>query len=213
MKQALDVGCGPGRCAIELADKFDHVVAVDGAQEFLNMLDARKPKNVQSFCGDVSKIDKLKGVSNEKFDLIITANLLDRLPQPVRWMERIKGLLAETGILVIFSPFAWAEEETRVDEWLGGFRKDAEVCWSLHGVVKTAYPQLTLRQPPTHVPFMMRHEDGTNQLTNCQLLIFGKMGIETKDANEFLRPGHLSTNESTTFLLTEVQSFSDDLSM
>jgi len=213
MKRALDVGCGPGRCAIELADKFDHVVAVDTAQEFLNMLDARKPENVQSFCGDVSKIDELKCVANEKFDLIITANLLDRLPQPVRWMERIKGLLAETGILVIFSPFAWAEEDTRVDEWLGGFRKDAEVCWSLHGVVKTAYPQLTLRQPPTHVPFMMCREDGTNQFTNCQLLIFGKMGIDTKGANEFLRPGHVSTNESTTILQTEVQSLSDDLSI
>ena len=65
------------------------------------------------------------------YDLILAANLLDRLYDPKRFLETIHQRLNPGGILVITSPYTWLEEFTKKENWLGGFRKGGEPCMTL----------------------------------------------------------------------------------
>ena len=65
------------------------------------------------------------------YDLILAANLLDRLYDPKRFLETIHQRLNLGGILVITSPYTWLEEFTKKENWLGGFRKGGEPCMTL----------------------------------------------------------------------------------
>lgn len=48
------------------------------------------------------------------------ANLLDRLPDPGRFLGEIHVRLRPGGVLALASPYAWLEEFTPRDRWLGG---------------------------------------------------------------------------------------------
>ena len=68
------------------------------------------------------------------YDLILAANLLDRLSNPGKFLDTIHERLKEDGILVIASPYTWLEEFTRRENWIGGFRKDGEPYSTLDGL-------------------------------------------------------------------------------
>jgi len=55
------------------------------------------------------------------FDVAILINLVDRLPEPQRCLDRLPHLLRSGGQLIVASPFTWLEEYTPVMNWLGGF--------------------------------------------------------------------------------------------
>jgi len=173
-KRALEVGCGPGRLALELAASFREVVALDFSQAFIEHLQKRAPANVTPLCGDAHLIDEYREVASGDFNLIVGANVVDRLSDPREWIQRSKRLLAEDGLLVIFSPFTWREDFASPEKWLGGVRRDAEICWSLHTVVAACLPELKLMQPPTHVPFVIPDPDSTYQYTYSQCIVFGR---------------------------------------
>ena len=65
--------------------------------------------------------------AGRSFDLIVGANLVDRLDDPLAWIQQSKELLSDEGILVVISPFTWLESVTPEARWLGGVRKDSEV--------------------------------------------------------------------------------------
>jgi hypothetical protein len=113
--------------------------------------------------------EEIAGLS---FDLVVGANLVDRLDDPLAWIQRSKEILSEEGILVIISPFTWLESVTPEAKWLGGFRKDSEVHYSLQGVVHTCLPEFELCAAPTHLPFTIADQDGTTQYTYAQVLVF-----------------------------------------
>ena len=47
-----------------------------------------------------------------RFDLVLMANLIDRLPDPARCLARLPGLVTPGGWLIITSPYTWLEEYT-----------------------------------------------------------------------------------------------------
>jgi 5-histidylcysteine sulfoxide synthase len=170
--RALDAGCGPGRMALELAKRFEEVVAFDFATEFVEECRNRAPKNMTAFVADAHKVGEYDQIAARKFDLIVGANLIDRMTDPIEWISQSKQLLSEEGLLVIFSPFTWLEEFTKVDKWLGGYRHDSEVVYTIHGLCRACFPELVLASAPTHVPFVIPDVDGSYQYTSSQLLIF-----------------------------------------
>jgi len=52
------------------------------------------------------------------FDLVLMANLIDRLPDPARCLARLPELIASGGWLIITSPYTWLEEYTPRGKWL-----------------------------------------------------------------------------------------------
>ena len=46
------------------------------------------------------------------FDAVLMSNLLDRVPDPEQCLASISEQLSPGGVLVIVSPFSWAEEHT-----------------------------------------------------------------------------------------------------
>ena len=145
--RALDLGCAVGRSAFELARHSREVVAIDnsaafiaaakklrdrGSLEFSHAWEgdltvrevARPPagvqrRRVQFEIGDAMNLRADLGV----FDVVLMANLIDRLPDPRRCLDRLPALLRPGGQLIIASPYTWLESYTPRAKWLGGFAR------------------------------------------------------------------------------------------
>jgi putative 4-mercaptohistidine N1-methyltranferase len=141
--QALDLGCSVGRSSYELARLCDHVLAVDSSHAFISAAKeiqqaghlnyaiqeeglrkvpriAKRPEDVDPSriefrCSDVMDLFKEPAT----FDVVLLANLLCRLPDPLTFLIKLPLLVAPAGQLVITSPYTWLEEFTPRDHWLG----------------------------------------------------------------------------------------------
>ena len=139
-----------GRASFELARQFEHVTGIDFSARFIRVALQLKEKGnahfelveegeivsyhearlsdlgldrvaerVEFFQGDATNLKpQFTG-----YDLVLAANLIDRLYDPKRFLETIHERLNLGGVLVITSPYTWLEEFTKKENWLGGFRK------------------------------------------------------------------------------------------
>jgi putative 4-mercaptohistidine N1-methyltranferase len=140
--RALDLGCAVGRSSFELRRHFDEVVGVDfstrfiaGAQQMgekrcvtvnvpregsaydtlqLKMPSDLRIDHVQFQAGDACNLQADLGT----FDLVLMANLIDRLPDPEKCLAHLPELISPGGWLVITSPYTWLEEYTPREKWL-----------------------------------------------------------------------------------------------
>jgi hypothetical protein len=97
------------------------VVAFDNQPKFLPVLETRRPHNMTAFVGDalLANQDPNFTATASKYNLIVGANLIDRLSDPALWINHCKDLLEEDGLLILFSPFTWMREYTEENHWLG----------------------------------------------------------------------------------------------
>ncbi len=182
-KKALDLGCATGRSTFELARHFEQVIGIDFSARFVGMgaqmaeqgmllytlteegqlisyktrrlaeLGLEETRNrVSFFQGDACN---LKPVFTG-YDLILAANLIDRLYSPVKFLGTVHERLNMGGILLIASPYTWLEEHTRREEWIGGFKKNAENFTTLEGLKELLAGHFRLLQAPLDVPFVIR---------------------------------------------------------
>ena len=140
--RALDLGCAVGRGSFELARTFAEVTGIDFSERFIaaaqrlqseRVVTVRVPsegsaldelhlelpsdlptENVCFQTGDACALPFDLG----QFDLILMANLIDRLPDPVECLASLPKLVASGGGLIITSPYTWLEEYTPRDRWL-----------------------------------------------------------------------------------------------
>jgi putative 4-mercaptohistidine N1-methyltranferase len=141
--RALDLGCAVGRGSFELARHFDDVLGLDFSARFvaeagrmrrdrratirvpregamvdevkLELPDDLRGENIRFDRGDACNLPSGIG----QFDLVLMANLIDRLPDPVQCLARLPDLINPNGWLVITSPYTWLEDYTPRDKWLG----------------------------------------------------------------------------------------------
>jgi putative 4-mercaptohistidine N1-methyltranferase len=140
--RALDLGCAVGRSSFELARHFEEVVGIDFSARFIAeaermqrqcLVTIRAPRE-----GDATDqvhlqlaVDRAEGrVQFERgdacdlradigtFDLVLMANLIDRLPDPGKCLARLPGIVSSGGWLVITSPYTWLEAYTPRAKWL-----------------------------------------------------------------------------------------------
>jgi putative 4-mercaptohistidine N1-methyltranferase len=142
--RALDLGCAVGRSTFELSRHCREVIGIDYSQRFIEAasalrergdlpywrrdegelstrLTARLPENVDPArvafeTGDAQALRSGLGA----FDVVLMANLIDRLAEPHRCLESLPALVRPGGQLIITSPYTWLEEFTERDLWLGG---------------------------------------------------------------------------------------------
>ena len=55
------------------------------------------------------------------FDAILAANLLCRLPEPIKFLSSLPDLTKTGGIVVLVSPYSWLKAWTPKSNWLGGY--------------------------------------------------------------------------------------------
>jgi putative 4-mercaptohistidine N1-methyltranferase len=175
----LDLGCAVGRSSFELARKIPQVEGVDFSSSFISaakMLAARGSlvfplkeegslarsvrtsapsrqirKRVCFRVGDALRLPDLG-----TFDLVLAANLLDRVKDPRKLLQKVlPKLVRPGGILLLTSPYTWSEEFTPRSRWL----KDSFL--SIRKLLPP-YFRLLRRQD---LPFLLREHRRKFQLT------------------------------------------------
>jgi putative 4-mercaptohistidine N1-methyltranferase len=72
-------------------------------------------KRVYFQAGDALRIPKKLGT----FDLVLAANLIDRLPEPQRFLKKVlPQLVRPGGTLLLTSPYTWSADFTPKTKWL-----------------------------------------------------------------------------------------------
>jgi len=85
-----------------------------------------------------------------QFDVVIACNLICRLPEPMRVLNRLIELVKPGGQLFITTPFTWLEEYTPSTNWLGDGAND-----SFAGLRRALEPSFELEKR-WDMPFLIR---------------------------------------------------------
>jgi len=141
-RRALDLGCAVGRASFELSRKVPAVLAIDSSKTFIAaakklatrglcsfrlneeghrtrpvriVAPAQKIRGRVSFgTGDALRLPRLA-----PFDLVLAANLLDRVKDPQRLLQKVlPGLVRPGGLLLLTSPYTWSKAFTPSSRWL-----------------------------------------------------------------------------------------------
>jgi 2-polyprenyl-3-methyl-5-hydroxy-6-metoxy-1,4-benzoquinol methylase len=98
-ERVLDVGCSTGYLARRLAERGSTVIGIE--------FDARAAEEARGVCeqvlvGDVETMDL--PFEPGSFDVVLCGDVLEHLRRPVRFLERVRPLVAPGGRLVISTP-------------------------------------------------------------------------------------------------------------
>ena len=198
-RRALDLGCATGRACFELARHFDEVTGIDFSARFIGlgvqMAEqgrirytlpeegelvtyrertlaelglAETARRVSFWQGDACNLKP----NFTAYDLILAANLIDRLHTPAQFLGSIHQRLAPGGLLLIASPYTWLAEHTRREYWLGGFKKDGENFTTLDGLQALLAPHFELLGKPQDVPFVIRETKRKFQHTLSEVTLW-----------------------------------------
>lgn len=95
--RALDVGCGSGHRAVDLARHMDSVVGIDLSPSLIELARRRRPQpNVEFRCADLRELDDPDG-----FDLVYSANTLHHVDRIGPALERLRALVRPNGWAVL----------------------------------------------------------------------------------------------------------------
>ena len=109
------------------------------------------------------------------YDLILAANLIDRLYDPSKLLKSIHERLKNGGLLMITSPYTWLEEHTEKKAWIGGYKKDGENFTTLDGLKEILGAHFKLVHGPQEVPFIIRETRRKYQHTLSEATIWEKI--------------------------------------
>lgn len=96
-KDVLEIATGPGVIAKQVADEAKSMIATDFSEKMLAV--ARRgmvPSNLTYEWADAQNLP----YENESFDVVIIANALHVIPDPVRVLKEIRRVLRPDGVLI-----------------------------------------------------------------------------------------------------------------
>ncbi|MBK7464089.1 MAG: 5-histidylcysteine sulfoxide synthase [Betaproteobacteria bacterium] len=202
-RSALDLGCATGRATFELAHHFDHVTGLDFSARFIGLgsqfaeqgtlrytltdegelVSYRERRLADLGLASVNhKVEFIQGdACNLKpihtgYDLILAANLIDRLHSPRQLLENIHTRLNPGGLLMITSPYTWLAEHTAREEWIGGFKKNGENFTTLDGLKEILGKHFRLIGEPRSVPFVIRETRRKYQHSLSEVTVWERVG-------------------------------------
>jgi 5-histidylcysteine sulfoxide synthase/putative 4-mercaptohistidine N1-methyltranferase len=181
--RALDLGCASGRSTFELARHFEHVTGIDFSTRLIatgvQMVEQGEVRyslvdegELRSFyqrdlhslglAETRAKVEFAQGDACNLparftgYDLLLAANLIDRLYDPKKFLSEVHERINLGGVLLLTSPYTWLEEHTKRENWIGGFKKNAENFSTLDGLKELLGAHFKLLQAPQDVPFVIR---------------------------------------------------------
>lgn len=122
------------------------------------------PGLVRFEAGDAMELRADLGV----FDVVLMANLIDRLSDPRRCLDRMGGLVRAGGQLVVTSPYTWLEEFTPRAHWLGGTADEQSTLEGLRAALGAAFEL----EKSGDVPFLIREHARKYQWSVAQATVW-----------------------------------------
>jgi putative 4-mercaptohistidine N1-methyltranferase len=185
--RALDLGCAVGGGSFELARHCAQVIGIDASKPFITL--ARRlrehgscrfklcvegelmrtrralvPPQIDRQRASFETGDAMRLRANlGRFDVVMMANLIDRVPAPRRLLEQLPGLLNPGGQLIITSPYTWLAEYTPRAQWLGGFERGGRPVQTFAALKRILSPGFKLLQR-RNIPFLIREHARKYQL-------------------------------------------------
>ncbi len=166
--RALDVGCAVGRSTFELARGCAGVIGIDFSARFIaaaqalqrgetlsyvvpdqgelvQALEARAPSDVDRArvrfeVGDAMALRADLGA----FDVVLAANLICRLSEPRRFLDRLPALVKPGGSLLLTTPSTWKQIHTPRQNWIGGYAGERGPVHTLEGLNEILAPHFAL---------------------------------------------------------------------
>ena len=121
---ALDIGCGSGILAFELAQYYDRVVAVDLSAKMLDIArQKRSAPNIEYIQMDASQL-----ALDRQFDLIVSAATFHHLPNLPAALSSIKKMLNPHGKIVFIDNISEVEKPATIGYILGAARDFRPDC-------------------------------------------------------------------------------------
>ena len=121
---ALDIGCGSGILAFELAQYYDNVVGVDLSAKMLAIANQkRSAPNIEYIQMDASQL-----ALDRQFDLIVSAATFHHLPNLPAALDAIKKLLNPHGKIVFVDNISEVETPATIGYILGAARDFKPDC-------------------------------------------------------------------------------------
>ena len=105
------------------------------------------------------------------FDVVLAANLIDRLARPAQFLAQLPRLVKPGGQLILTSPYTWLEEYTPPDEWLGGYQEDGKPRTTLAGL-EDALSNDFMLLATKDLPFLIREHSRKYQWSVAQASIW-----------------------------------------
>ena len=189
--RALDVGCAVGRSSFELSRMCVEVVGIDFSRRFIEAAEALRcggglgylrvdegdrcsklqaripagvhPDRVRFEVGDACNLRAGLGT----FDVVLGANLVDRLPAPRRFLDALPNLMKPGGQLILTSPYTWLTDYTARSEWLGG-RDGMSTTEALVEALAPAFTLVGMKE----LPFLIREHSRKFQWSVAQASIW-----------------------------------------
>lgn len=195
--RALDLGCAVGGSSFVLAETFSEVLGIDFSHRFI------EAARVLAAGGAIAydRVDEggittplvagpLRGAAAGRatfaqgdamnlpvglagFDFVHAANLLCRLPEPMRLVERLPGLVKTGGILVLATPCTWMETYTPRANWLGGRVEGGHASRTverLRALLGGGFEELETRDEP----FLLREHERKYQWSVSAVTVWRK---------------------------------------
>ncbi len=185
--RGLDLGCAVGRSSFELARHCAAVIGIDASKQFIAIAGelrdrgsvrfqrvvegeltaprrARVPadidrRRVRFEVGDATNPREALG----KFDVVLMANLIDRMRAPGKCLKRLPALLKPGGQLILTSPYTWLRAYTPRANWLGGFQRGGRPVRTFAAIRRILAPHFKLARR-LDLPFFIREHGRKFQL-------------------------------------------------
>ena len=195
--RALDLGCAVGRSTFELARECGSVLGIDYSHQFIGAAEQLRTGGALQYVrvdeGDLRSpllARRPEGVAAEKvsfeqgdamqlraglggFDVILMANLIDRLSEPMRCLKQLAPLMHTGGQLIITSPYTWLSDYTPKANWLGGREEGGLPKTTLQGLQEALDGEFELRQTKD-LPFLIREHARKFQWSVAQASLWSR---------------------------------------
>lgn len=197
--KGLDLGCAVGRSTFELARTCRQVIGIDASKRFIEIANRLKEKGAltyrrkdegELFTELMARIPS--GVDPDRvtfrpgdamnlpgglglFDVVLGANLIDRLADPRKFLQALPGLLRPGGQLILTSPYTWTENHTPRENWLGGLQREGAGQTTLQGLIEELSENFVLVRE-LDLPFLIREHARKFQWSVAQATIWIRKG-------------------------------------
>jgi putative 4-mercaptohistidine N1-methyltranferase len=188
---ALDLGCAVGRATFELARRCQRVIGIDYSRRFIETAQALQKDGFFDYTrlDEGALVTPLRAIVPAEidrarvafevgdamalrdglgdFDVVLMANLIDRLSEPQRCLAALPRLVKPGGRLIITSPYTWLEEFTPRGRWLGGYESEGlrvTTLAGLRGALEGSFALVAVKE----LPFLIREHGRKFQLSVAQ---------------------------------------------